>query len=183
MKQLLAALIVIGKPCPEKIREQIEDDFGAANRQPSTSELVEDILVPLLATFSNVIIIIDGVDTCELREQAELWMHLRKVLSNRHLRIAISSQDDTNVTGHMAGFLRIPIDDRLNAEDIDTYIENQLALKSGAGQIFSDSALRTKVKQTIQGKAQGMYVPGSVGTFQSRFLTDIGSFGCTSCWT
>lgn len=156
VKQLLAALIDISKPCPKDIREQIEEDFGAANRQPETKELVTDILIPLLATFAEVVIILDGVDCCDLPEQAALWECLRKILKIRHVRFVISSQDDINVDGNLHGFVRVPIDNKLNKEDIDAYVDSQLALKSGHDQLFFDSALRDRVKREIQTRAQGM---------------------------
>lgn len=156
MKQLLAALINVGKPCPRGTCEQIEEDFGASNRQPEINELVADILIPLLATFPEVIMIIDGVDCCEPAEQGILWRYLQKIFDLRRVRLVISSQDDTNVDGHLPGFRRVPIDSNLNKEDIDIYIDTQLALKSGHDQLFFDSALRGRVKKEIQKRAQGM---------------------------
>lgn len=158
VKQLLAAMVNSSKPCPKEIREQIEDEFGAPNRHPGTHQVVEDIFIPLLATFSNAIIIVDGIDACDVREQTKLWKYFRRLTSSNNLQITISSQDDTNVVGHLPGFVRVAIDDKLNEKDIDTYIESQLALRASPGQILSDPELRANVKETLQKKAQGMYV-------------------------
>lgn len=160
LKQLLAALIDKRLPCPATIREEIEHSFGLANRQPDLGGLVADILVPLLSKFEEVIVVLDGPDVCEEHEQREIWKHLLKMtkqtVSGPRVRIAVSSQDHTNITERLPYTNRLRIDDGINMQDIDIFIDDQVSSCSGNGRLFSDDLLRAEVQQLLKKKANGM---------------------------
>lgn len=161
VKQLLAALVDAGIPCPPKVRDEIEFEFGRENRQPDLGELVENVVIPLVAMFRDVSIILDGPEVCDQRELQDIWKHLLKISvvsdDRSRLRLAIGSQDHTNLTEHLPITHRIRLDDSFNAKDIDAFIDEQISRHSGLGQILSDDSLRTDVQQLLKEKANGMY--------------------------
>jgi hypothetical protein len=163
LKQLLAALVNTRRPCPAKVRNAVEFEFGLENRQPDIGELVADTVVPLMSVFREVFVILDGPDTCEQSEQHELWRQLWRVMESSHsiesgfrLKLAVASQDQTKVTAFLPNTARIRIDDGSNVKDIDTLIDDRIGPLSGTGGLFSDDPLRAEVQRLLKEKADGM---------------------------
>lgn len=157
---MLAALVHMGVPCPSMLRDEIEFEFGMENRQPDVGELVENIVIPLMAMFEEVVVVIDGPEICNQREQQELWRQLTNITERSNartrIRLAIGSQDHTNVADKLSNTNRLRLDDGFNVADIDTYIEDKIACHSGNGQLLSDESLRLEVQQLLKAKANGM---------------------------
>jgi hypothetical protein len=160
LKQILAVLVDTRVPCPATVREEIEHAFGLENRQPDLGSLVADILIPLLSMFEVVFVILDGPDLCDGWEQRETWKHLRKITDcGEHgcrVKMAVGSQDHTNVNEHIPNIERLRMDDGHSNEDIDAFIEEQISSHSGSGQLFGDDLLRAKVQRRLKRKADGM---------------------------
>lgn len=142
------------------VRDEIEFEFGMENRQPEHGELVESIVIPLMAMFEEVVVLVDGPEICDQREQQELWNQLTNITerssSRTRIRIAIGSQDHTNVTDHLPNTDRLQLNDGFNVTDIGTYIDDQIACHSGSGRILSDESLRLEVQQLLKARANGM---------------------------
>lgn len=160
VKQLLAALIDEGTPCPPMVRDEIEFEFGLENRQPDLGELVDNVVVPLVTVFRDVSIILDGPEVCDQREQQDIWKHISRMSESSgarsRFRLAVGSQDHTNLTEHLPIAYRLRLDDGFNVKDIDAFIDEQISRNSGCGQLLSDNSLRTEVKKTLKEKANGM---------------------------
>jgi hypothetical protein len=159
-KQLLAVLIDTRIPCPATIREEIENAFGLENRQPDLGGLVADLVIPLLSKFGDIIVILDGPDVCEEKEQREIWRYLRKITetnsSRFRARVVVSSQDNANVTERLPNTGRLRMDDGYNTEDINKLVDDQISSHSGNGRLFNDELLRAEVQQMLKNKANGM---------------------------
>lgn len=155
-KQLIAALVCIGTPCPSRILSTLEGAYGKKNLRLQISEVVLELVLPLCSLLQNVTLVIDGVDKCERSETRLIWKWLDKILEQVPAKVLISSQDQTSL--HLKGFERIRIDQQHNKADIETYIDEQIAGQSGPGQIFGDESFRKAVKQKLQDAADGMFV-------------------------
>jgi hypothetical protein len=144
-------------PCPATIRDEAEHAFGLENRQPDLGSLVADIVLPLLAMFREVIVVLDGPDLCDEKEQREIWKHLRRTIkSGDHgniVRVAVASRDHTN---HLPNTSRLRMVDGNSKEDINMFIDEQLSSHSRSGQLFGDPSLRAEVQQILMEKADGM---------------------------
>lgn len=142
------------------VRDEIEFEFGMENRQPDDGELVENIVIPLMAMFEEVVVVVDGPEICDQREQQELWNQLTNIAersnSRTRIRLAIGSQDHTKVTDYLSNTNRLRLDDGFNVTDIGTYIDDKIACRSGSGQTLSDKSLRLEVQQLLKAKANGM---------------------------
>ena len=130
------------------------------NRRPDVGELVENIVIPLMAMFEEVVVVVDGPEICDQRDQQELWSQLTNITERSNartrIRLAIGSQDHTNVTGQLPNTNRLRLDNGSNITDISTYVDDQIACHSGKGQILSDESLRLEVQQLLKSKANGM---------------------------
>jgi hypothetical protein len=155
-KQLIAALVCVGTPCPSRILSTLEEAYGKKNSRLQISEVVLDLVLPLCSLLQKVTLVIDGVDECERPETNLIWKWLDKILTQVSAKVLISSQDQTSLD--LKGFDRIQIDQQYNKADIDTYIDEQIAEKSRPGQIFGDEKLRNAVKSKLQDTADGMFV-------------------------
>jgi len=160
LKQLLAVLIDKAMPCPESVRNEIEHAFGRENSQPTVGELVDDILAPLMSSFKDILILLDGSDACEEHEQRELWEYLRRITRARShgftARVAVSTQDPTKVTSHLPNTVRLRLDCDLTRIDIDAFIDQQVDSHSSKGQLLCDHSLRKLVRRTLKEKTNGM---------------------------
>jgi len=155
-KQLIAALVCIGTPCPSEILSTLEKAYGERNLRLQISEVVLDLVLPLCSLLQRVTLVIDGVDECKRSETRLIWKWLDRILMQVPAKVLISSQDQTSL--HLKGFDRIQIDQRYNKADINTYIDEQIAGQSGPGQILGDETLRKTVKSKLQDTADGMLV-------------------------
>lgn len=160
LKQLLAKIIDVGRPCPEMVRDAIDYAYGLENRQPDVGELVTEIVMPLLSTFQNVFIILDGVDGCSQRDLACLWKYLRKIMEyhipGSELKVVVSSRDHTNVAGYLPDTRRLRIDNGRNTRDIETFIDDEVALHAGHGRLLHDPSLQALVRHMLKERANGM---------------------------
>lgn len=158
LKQTLTAYIRMGKPCPNAMRDEVEAAFGAANRKPEAEELVIQILLPLLEQLQHIILIIDGIDACDQREKAMVCACLRRILRRVDVRMVISSEQETNVPGNLSDFKfeTLAIDQGLNSEDINLYIDDQIKSHLGRSDLFENLELQTEIKKTLKTRAGGM---------------------------
>jgi len=147
-------------PCPPTVKDEIEIEFGMENRQPDVGELVANIVIPLMAMFEEVMVVVDGPEICDQREQQELWKQLTVITEHNNagtrVRIAIGWQDHTKVTDHLPNTKRLRLDDGFNVADIGTFIDNQISCHSGIGQLLSDDTLLSEVQQLLKKKASEM---------------------------
>lgn len=161
VKQLLAVLIVAGVPCPPAVREEIEHEFRWESRQPELRELVTNVVIPLVAMFRDVVVILDGSDLCDQKEQREIWKYLCKIIESggreTRVRLAIASRDHPHITNHIPNTIRLRMDDELVANDIDTFIDKEISARSGSGQLFNDKLLAEEVQRLLKDNANGMY--------------------------
>lgn len=155
-KQLVTTMIRTSTPCSPEILLALEKAYGNEVSRPDVSQVITDLLLPLCSHFSQITLVIDGVDECKQSELRLIWEGLEKILKDVHAKVLISSEDQTNL--HLRGFDRIRIDQQYNKADIDTYVEQQSAELSGLDQLFGDKASRGNIKNKLQEKADGMFV-------------------------
>jgi hypothetical protein len=94
------------------------------------------------------------------RNSKRYWEHISNLAKSSDLkfriRIAIGSQDHTNLTDNLPKASRIRLDDGFNAQNIDAFIDDRLSRHSGFGQLLNHDPLRAEVQQLLKAKANGM---------------------------
>jgi hypothetical protein len=140
--------------------EEIDYDFGLENRQPDLGELVADIVTPLMSLFKKIIVVLDGPDMCEPREQQEIWKQLWIIRESSsagfNLRVATGSQDLTNILRYFPDIMQLRIDEGSNEKDIERLIEDRVISLSGRGGLFSNKSMWGEAQRLLKEKANGM---------------------------
>ena len=155
-KQLVATMIGTDTLCSPEILSALEKAYGNEVSRPDGSQVITDLIIPLCSHLPQITLVIDGIDECKQTELRLIWEGLDRILKDVHVKVLISSEDQTNL--HLKGFDRIRIDQQYNKADIDTYIDQQIAGLSGPGQLFGDGDSRENIKIKLQEKADGMFV-------------------------
>ena len=160
LKQLLASFIEMKIPCPAAVRDEIDRAFALESSQPDVGGLVANILVPLVSKTKEAVIILDGPDLCEPREQREIWTQLQFITessnSESRVRIVVASQDQSNVSAYLSNTARLRMDIGSNEDDIEKLIDHHIASRSGKGQLLNDGMLRVSVEEFLRNNANGM---------------------------
>ena len=160
LKQLLAAFIEMKIPCPSATQDEIERAFGFARCRPDVGGLVANILLPLMAKLKEVVIVLDGPDICEAREQREIWTQLQFIVesnnSESRARIVVASQNQSSVNVYLPNTTRLRMDTGSNVDDIEKLIDHHIASRSGRGSLLNDGPLRARVKNFLKKNANGM---------------------------
>jgi hypothetical protein len=160
LKQLLASLIEVKIPCPSAIQDEINRAFSPETRRPDDGGLVANILMPLMSKFKEVVVMLDGPDICEPREQREIWTQLQFITesidSGSKVRIVVASQDQSNASVYLPNTNRLRMDTGSNVDDIEKLIESRIASRSDRGHLLNDGPLRASVQHFLKKNANGM---------------------------
>lgn len=111
-------------------------------------------------------IVLDGIDRCDGREQEELLRRLRTIMhsSNSKLRIKvfITAKDRVNVLRQLTSCETLEMNFQRLIEDVNTFIDTELEANSGVGRLFHDKALKQHVETRLKSKANGRYGPSNI---------------------
>lgn len=158
-KQLVAALVHTNVYCPY-VRSCLNSSFGKDIRRPDISQTVNDLVIPLCGLFQGRVVLLDGIDICDLAGSDLIWWWLKKILEKVAAKALISSHDHSDVSSHL-GFdesCRVRIDQQLNDGAIGVYIDEQIAQRSGPCHALHDKKMHPLVKDELQRRANGMFV-------------------------
>lgn len=163
IKQLLLYLVVIGKPYPVAVQEQIMKFFGTKHSEPDFDDLAE-IFSSLLKYTPKTIYIVDGLDEFQEREVERVLRVVRQVFGGKSelhgSRILIFSRDQIapylNVTRFAPGTAHISVSLEDLTKDIQLYIDHKIEDKMSCRELTSDILLTKEIKQILLEKASGM---------------------------
>lgn len=156
-KQLIDALAGADIPCSTEVLSNLENAYGREVARPGIEQVVYDLVIPLCSLVQDLTLVIDGIEECETAEGNLVWQWLDKIFGKVSMKLVVTSEDSTKISLLIKDFVRIRVDQH-NKADIEGYIHEQIASRSGPGQIFGDEQLRADVRLDLQQKADGMYV-------------------------
>jgi hypothetical protein len=159
-KQLIAALVGAGTPCPPEVLSNLDEAYGREVSRPDIAQVVYDLVIPLCSAFREIALVIDGIDECKTAESKLVWLWLARILKEVFVKLLVTSEGWAKTSLSNEEFHRIRVDQN-NKADIDTYIQEQISSRSGSGQIFGDEKLQAEVLSDLQEKADGMFVSPS----------------------
>ena len=158
IKQVLAELVKRNWSCPNDIRDAIETYFGPSSQPGEPSELVRDVLDPLLAVVGPSRLIIHGLDECDASE-ATVALHILGNLIHRGLvRLLISSRESVGVNQVIPATETIWITFDYTCNDIATLTNTLIDAKSRDGVLIDDNTVIDHVRDALCREAQGMSV-------------------------
>ncbi|KAL2203607.1 hypothetical protein CC79DRAFT_1294630, partial [Sarocladium strictum] len=136
-------------------------EWASALSHPDSDDLLE-LLMRVLPAKEKVFVVLDGVDSCESKEENELLAWIRGLQDHLTLALCISYRIDarTMFDRNMGGtwesvWITLP-DDR---PEISGYIRDQLAKKIQSGDLlFRDTAIQSSIEKNLVSRCQGMFL-------------------------
>jgi hypothetical protein len=180
-KQLLYHLGSIGKCCPLDVILRLAEFYGPKQRPPSLDEVVDELLIPLLAIVSESTLIVDGVDECSQKEVQKLLTVFRRILADCSCRIFISCREDVDIAQRVPGAVRLRITPENTKADIELFIDHKIESMQRDRRISENEDMLIYIKQQLLNKADCMSVR-SVHEAKYAKLNFIGFSGLNFSW-
>jgi hypothetical protein len=155
-KQLLYHLESARKDYPAVVIDRIVDFYGPKRRPPSLDEVVDELIVPLLAVASQSTFIVDGLDECSVNEVRKVLLIFKRLITLPSTRVFIACREDINVTRVIQGSVRLRITPKNTEEDLELFIEHKLETMQSYCRISDNEDMLTKIKEELLKKADRM---------------------------
>ena len=119
------------------------------------------LLSKLLQHYQHPAIVIDALDECSEETRGLIIEDLRSILNNatHPVKVFITSRHNLDIEDRLQSLLHVRIEARDNAEDIENYVANELALSVQNRKLLRGKAspeLRQLIKDVILRDAHGM---------------------------
>jgi hypothetical protein len=156
VKQLLFNLESTKKGCPPIIIDRLVDFYGPKKHPPLLEEVVDEVLIPLLAVTDKPIIAIDGLDECGPGEIKKVVTVLIKLLNTTTASLFIASREELDITRRIQGSIRIRITPENTKEDVEHFISYQIERMQKHHRITESEDMLKYIKVELQQKADRM---------------------------
>lgn len=142
----------------ETLEKQIETYFRPEIRAATEEELFK-ILLGALQNYSNVYILMDGLDECNKEDLNKIMSMLRQLLRSERplLKIALFSREENSIANALEGYPRVRVSSDKISPDINSFIEETVkAAIRGRKMCVSEPLLEREVISALINGAQGM---------------------------
>ena len=135
--------------------QTLYDQYRNQPKRPSLDEILS-ILHSVSVLYSNVFIIIDALDECQVTDgcRAELLGEMFGLQARARARIFATSRFDPEIEKDFEQSISLEI--RASDEDVQTYLAGKIARLPSF--VSSNPDLQDKIKTTISKTVDGMYV-------------------------
>jgi hypothetical protein len=155
-KQLLYHLESIGKGCPRVVTDRMIDFYGPKKLPPSLDEVVDELIIPLLAIPVHSTFIVDGLDECSATEAREALAAFKKLITRPSTRVFIASRENIEVTRMIQDSICLKITPENTKEDLELFIEHQLETMHSYRRISDNEDMLAYIKEELLKKADRM---------------------------
>lgn len=153
IRQLLETIVI-----SETLEKQIETYFRPETRVATEEELFT-LLLDVLQSYTNIYILIDGLDECNKEDINRILPMLSQLLKSEIplLKIALFSREQTTIANTLKGYPSVRVTSDKISLDISSFIKETVESKIGCGQLcISEPLLKTEVINALINGAQGM---------------------------
>jgi hypothetical protein len=139
------------------LRSQIESAFLSDHHVPEKEELAR-LLWLVSKAFSQVYIIIDGLDECEKVVQQDILFAMdRVILLHPQTKVWVASREDSEIKKGLEKHPYIKISEAHIAVDIVNFVQAAVAAKLCSGDLqIRDADLEDEIVSTLVTKSHGM---------------------------
>jgi hypothetical protein len=155
-KQLLYHLESTRKGCSPAVIDRVIDFYGPKKRPPSLDEVVDELIIPLLAISNHSTFIVDGLDECSATEAREVLTVFKKVITRSSTRVFIASRENIEVTRMVQGSVCLKITPENTKEDLEVFIEHRLETMQSYRRISDNKEMLAYIKEELLKKADRM---------------------------
>lgn len=147
--------------------------FGSRVTNPSCSEILRELLLPLISEVEGTVLVVDGLDLCARDEYLDALVCFASILEKTSAKVVICGRDELDIKSRLPGSIRLEVTAARNKDDIAVYVKHHVEKRSMYdGPISNNPNTVTQIIETLINKANGMYVtPWPRSTFQHTLLT------------
>jgi hypothetical protein len=140
--------------------------FGSRTYQLGHTQIVEQLLKPLIHGFRGSCLVVDGLDLCSPQEYKVALDCFSRLLQETPVRIIICGRDELSVTRRFPGSMRLEVTRAKTKGDLALFIEQYIKERSMKdGPISNDGSTLARIRDTLTDQAKGMYVCNPVLDF------------------
>ena len=157
---ILKQLLLPKSSLLDTLHSELSSAFQSGSRTPDRVELAI-LLHSVLKAYSEIYVIIDGVDECEKNVQQDILYAIEDMieLNQCTVKVWISSREDTDIMNGLRKYPSIHIVETKVTGDIANYVQVAVKSKLQSGELFiRDQTLEKEIISTLTTKSQGMYV-------------------------
>jgi hypothetical protein len=120
------------------------------------NEVVDDLIIPLLAVAGQSMFIVDGLDECGIKEVREVLSVFKKLIAQSSARVFIACREEINVIGVIKGSVRLRITPENTRDDLELFIDDQLETMQSYHQISDNENMLNIIKKELMKRADRM---------------------------
>ena len=159
IKQLLVRLADI----PKDVEAQVNRCYPCGTKKPDHESLAA-ILFSVIGLFSEVFIVIDGIDELRKEDQVIVLSNVKRLgeFKNTAVKVFVSSRYETYITKSLERFRHIDLSTANTASDIACFIKKTVRSKIELEDlVVRNPTLEQDIVKALLEGADGMYVPNS----------------------
>ncbi|THY95631.1 ankyrin [Aureobasidium pullulans] len=173
VKQFLRHLYTRRQKPPRAVILALRRMFGSRVTNSSCSEILRELLLPLISEVEGTVLVVDGLDLCARDEYLDALVCFASILEKTSAKVVICGRDELDIKSRLSGSIRLEVTAARNKDDIAVYVKHHVEKRSMYdGPISNNPNTVTQIIETLINKANGMYVtPWPRSTFQHTLLT------------
>lgn len=146
------------KPIPEPLMAMIRNSYEDGLRTPETKELIA-IVCAAVKLFSQVFIIIDGLDECNKNVWQDVLVLIKALIQKRTpcVKVFVSCREEDQILQGLAQYSHIQISSEAVSRDISAFIQGTVRSLLDSGDLkIHNPTLEKDITHKLEAKAQGM---------------------------
>ncbi|THW87027.1 ankyrin [Aureobasidium pullulans] len=159
VKQFLRHLYTRRQKPPRAVILALRRMFGSRVTNPSCSEILRELLLPLISEVEGTVLVVDGLDLCARDEYLDALVCFASILEKTSAKVVICGRDELDIKSRLPGSIRLEVTAARNQDDIAVYVKHHVKKRSiFDGPISNNSNTVTQIIETLINKANGMFL-------------------------
>ncbi|THZ56907.1 ankyrin [Aureobasidium pullulans] len=159
VKQFLRHLYTRQQKPPRDVVLALRRMFGSRVSNPSCSEVLRELLLPLISEVAGAVLVVDGLDLCARDEYLGALACFASILELTSAKVVICGRDELDIKNRLPGSIRLEVLAARNQDDIAVYVKHHVEKRSiYDGPISNNSNTVTQIIETLINKANGMFL-------------------------
>ena len=157
VKQFLRHLYTRRQKPPRAVILALRRMFGSRVTNPSCSEILRELLLPLISEVEGTVLVVDGLDLCARDEYLDALVCFASILEKTSAKVVICGRDELDIKSRLPGSIRLEVTAARNKDDIAVYVKHHVKKRSMYdGPISNNPNTVTQIIETLINKANGM---------------------------
>ena len=157
---ILKQLLLPKSSLLDTLNSALSTTFENVSRSPDRKELTK-LLGSVLEAYSQVYMIIDGLDECEKNVQQDVLYAISEIVQipEHIVKVWVSNREDAEIRNTLKAYSCLYISEANVTGDIANYVEASVKSRLSDGDLLiRDPGLENEIISTLTAKSQGMCV-------------------------